>query len=56
VTDWEGMKVVDSEMDRCTRWIKETTWIRKTVSTMNRDEGEPQIESHVEQSAIHAIW
>ena len=29
--------MVDRETNRCARWIKEAIWIRKTVSTMNRD-------------------
>ena len=39
VIDWEGAKLVDKETNRCARWINETIWIRKTKSTMNRDEG-----------------
>ena len=30
VIDWEGGKVEDRETNRCARWIKEATWIRKT--------------------------
>ena len=39
VIDWEGAKVEDKETNRCARWIKKATWIRKTKPTMNRDEG-----------------
>ena len=37
--EWEGGNVVDRETNMCARWIKEAIWIRKTVPTMNRDEG-----------------
>ena len=55
VIDWEGAKVVDKEMNRCARWIKEAIWIRKTKPTMNRDERGLQTKSRVGQSARHAI-
>jgi len=40
VTDRECGKMVDRQTDRCVRRIKEAMWIRKTVQTMNRDEGD----------------
>ena len=39
VIDWDGVKVVDKETNRCARWIKEAIWIRKTEPTVNREEG-----------------
>ena len=31
--------MVDTQTDRCVRWIKEGIWIRKMAPTKNRDEG-----------------
>ena len=42
VIDWEA-KVVDSETQRQTRWIKEALWIRKIPMCMNRDAGSCQL-------------
>ena len=33
VIDWERVKVVDKETNRCARQIKEAIWIRKTEPT-----------------------
>ena len=41
--DWEGVKVIEREKDRQTRWIKEALCIRKTRNTMNRDTGTFQL-------------
>ena len=46
--------MVDREMNRCAGWIKEAIWIRKTVPTMNRDEG-LQTKSCVAQFASHTF-
>ena len=43
VIDWDKVKVVDSEAQRQTRWIKEALWIRKTPMCMNRDAGSYQL-------------
>ena len=55
-TDWVGEKVVDRETDRCVRWIKEAIWNRGIEPTINRDEAGLQTQSHLGQSARHAIW
>ncbi|XP_078580142.1 uncharacterized protein LOC144864161 [Branchiostoma floridae x Branchiostoma japonicum] len=46
VIDRDGAKVIDREDHRCTRWIKEAVWIRKSTPVMNRDEGGYRL-SHV---------
>jgi len=33
------LKMVNKESDRRTRQMKEANWIRKTTTTVNRDEG-----------------
>ena len=43
VIDWDKAKVVDSEAQRQTRWIKEALCIRKTPMCMNRDAGSYQL-------------
>ncbi|KAI0217606.1 Ankyrin repeat domain-containing protein 27 [Lamellibrachia satsuma] len=37
--DWEGVNIVDKEPNRRIRHIKEAIWIRKTTTSINRDEG-----------------
>jgi len=37
--DWDKAKVVDTEAQGQTRWIKETVLIRKTPMWMNQDAG-----------------
>ncbi len=40
VTGWEEARVIDSESNKTTRWLKEAIWIRgRGNSTMNKDEG-----------------
>ncbi|KAI8493864.1 hypothetical protein Bbelb_282110 [Branchiostoma belcheri] len=53
VIDWEGVKVIDREDNRRTRWIKEAVWIRKSAPVMNRDEGGYKL-SHVWDSVLAA--
>ena len=37
---WDAAKVIDSESDKTTRWVKEAIWIRrKGKNTLNKDEG-----------------
>ena len=49
VIDWDEAKVVDREAQRQTRWIKETLWIRKTPTCMNRDAGSYQLSHTLDQ-------
>ena len=51
VIDWEGVKVIEREEDRRTRWIKEALCIRKTRNTMNQDTGTFQL-SHAWDTVI----
>ena len=46
VIDWEGAKAVDRESDTRARQIREAIQIRKSKSTMNRDEGAYRL-SHI---------
>ena len=39
IVDWEEAKFVDRESDWRTRGIKEAIWTRKTIDSMNRDDG-----------------
>ena len=39
LVDWEGLRIIDQEADRTTRWLKEAIWIRSRDKTMNKDEG-----------------
>ena len=35
---WDAAKVIDSESDKTTRWVKEAIWIcRKGKNTLNKD-------------------
>jgi len=43
VIDWDKTKVVDREVQRQTRWIKEALLIRKTPMCMDRDAGSYQL-------------
>ena len=51
--DWERVKVVYRERNRCTHRIKEAIWIRKTAPTMDRDEGGYRL-GHVWDSLLAA--
>ena len=38
--NWEDAKVIDREADKCTRWLKESIWIRRRgQQTLNKYEG-----------------
>ena len=38
--NWEEAEVIDGEVDKCTRWLKEAIWIRRRrQQTLNKDEG-----------------
>ena len=52
IIDWEGAKIIDVEPKRNTRQIKETIWIRKTKTPMNRDEGNYELR-HMYDDVIH---
>ena len=46
IIDWEGAKILDKEINRRTRQIKEAFSIRKTMKPINRDEGNYEL-AHV---------
>ena len=39
ITDWEEAKIIDKEPNKRTRQVKDAFWIRKTKTSMDRDEG-----------------
>ena len=39
VIDWENIKIIDKDSNTKVRLIKESIWIRKERTAMNRDEG-----------------
>jgi len=51
VTDWVNAKVIDRELDKAGKLIREAIWIKKTENK-NRDEGSYQL-SHVWDKLLH---
>ena len=54
---WDAAKVIDSESDKTTRWlrwVKEAIWIcRKGKNTLNKDEGAYKL-SNIFDQLIHS--
>ena len=55
IIDWERLNIVDKEPNRRIRHIKEATWIRKTRTPINRDEGNYEL-PHVYDDIIQRHW
>ena len=51
------LKMVDKESNRTTRQMKEANWIRKTTTTVNRDEGNYELLHMYDDSICHYyLW
>ena len=48
---WDAAKVIDSESDKTTRWVKEAIWIRRKGNKQRR--GGIQIEQHLWSTYPH---
>ena len=53
IIDREGAKIVDKEPNKRTRQVKESIWIRKTKTSMNRDQGNYELPHVYDDVNLH---